>query len=185
MLCQFWSNEELGWVHMEKLVEKISSYDIINNLVPGGLTLFVFELLGFYSFDDMNVIILLFCCYAIGVIDSRVGSLVLEPIAMRTGFLEWRDYSWYLDAEKRDERIISLQSVSNMYRSLAGCFIIIFVVWESRCLFADNTVVIAIMLILSFVLLLLSWRKQNLYLVRRIDKCTEHSDNRRKAKEHK
>jgi mannose/fructose/N-acetylgalactosamine-specific phosphotransferase system component IID len=170
---------------MENLVTKISSYDIINNLVPGGLTLCVFELLGFYSFDDMNVIILLFCCYVMGVIDSRVGSLVLEPIARRAGFLEWRDYSRYLDAEKRDKRIKGLQSIANMYRSLAGCFLVILVIWVVRRLFVANTVVISIALILSFVLFLLSWRKQNLYIVGRIDKWTEHSDNRREAKEHK
>lgn len=65
---------------MKDLLDKLSSYNLFNYLLPG--TLFVFiekDTFDFLSMKD-NVIVAVFFCYFLGLLASRVGSLIIEPM---------------------------------------------------------------------------------------------------------
>ena len=68
---------------MEKLAEKLDSYDILNNLLPGIVLDFLLEKILGINLVNGNMVENLFVFYFIGMIVSRIGSLVLEPICKR------------------------------------------------------------------------------------------------------
>ena len=68
---------------MEVLLEKISSYNILNNLIPGAIFTFAFKFLYVINMDDYSVIEKLILYYFIGMILSRIGSLIIEPLFIK------------------------------------------------------------------------------------------------------
>ena len=68
---------------MKDLLEKISSYHFFNYLLPGILFAVVAQYTTVYDFLQKDIIIGAFVYYFIGLVISRVGSLLLEPILKR------------------------------------------------------------------------------------------------------
>lgn len=157
---------------MENIVSKISSYELLNNLVPGGVALLALDWFNVWSFAGMDMAVLLLLAYVVGILCSRAGSLLLEPLAKRMRIVGWREYRLYLQAESEDNKLANLQAVSNMYRSLAGCLVFVLVIIILDRLVADKTMLSIILLCFSFVLFIICWRKQTECIVARIDECT-------------
>lgn len=120
----------------------------------------------------MDALIVLLLSYVVGVVSSRIGSLILEPTAKKLNILKWRDYSRYLEAEREDEKLQTLQTVSNMYRSLAGCLVLLLAVSALYAIIPNTLAAGTLMLAFCFVLFVFAWRKQTNYIVKRIDKWT-------------
>jgi hypothetical protein len=180
---------------MEDLLNKLSSYEIINNLVPGGLVIFMLNKLGIVSVADTTILTVLLICYVLGVVASRIGSLVLEPIAkhMKRGnnfpaswnnatsaanhqskvpILEWREYSQYQKAAREYPKIESLQAVSNMYRSLAAAFLLVGAIWIFQSFMPNDFVQDVALIVVGFILFNFAWLKQARYVVGCIDEQT-------------
>ena len=62
---------------MESLLEKISSYNILNNLIPGAVFVFLGKLLDIISLPLDGIVESIFIYYFCGMIISRIGSLVI------------------------------------------------------------------------------------------------------------
>lgn len=64
---------------MDGLLDKISSYNIFNYLLPCSIFAVVADALTSFHVLQEDIVIGLFLYYFIGLVVSRVGSLVIEP----------------------------------------------------------------------------------------------------------
>lgn len=157
---------------MKEIIEKLSSYNIFNYLLPG----IVFSILTskFTStnliFD--NLIIGAFLYYFIGLVISRVGSVIIEPLLKRIKFLRFADYKDFVSVSKTDNKLEILSEANNMYRTFVSMFSILFLIIgfqrlsEFFIIFKNNQDLI--LLAVLFVLFLFSYRKQTDYITKRI-----------------
>jgi hypothetical protein len=108
---------------MKDLLDKLSSYNLFNYLLPGTLFAAAAEHISDYSFHRGDLIIDLFTYYFIGLVISRIGSLVVEPVLKKTGFVKFASYSAYVKASSLDEHIAILSEQNNMFRTLCALFL--------------------------------------------------------------
>lgn len=156
---------------MKELLDKLSSYNIFNYLLPGILFVGLGEKISSFSLVQNNLLIGLFLYYFIGLIISRLGSLTLEPLFRK--FVKFAPYEDFVKASKLDPKIEIFSEQNNMYRSLCMLSVALILVkiydlvWGSRSL--DNVAIIFIFLIGLSVLFLFSYKKQTeKYVVKRV-----------------
>ena len=153
---------------MSTLLEKISSYQIVNYLFPGICFVWLSDSLSLFKiplFTD-RIIENFFIYYFIGMLINRIGSLIIEP------FLRYK-YEDYIEAEKYDKKISILSEINNNFRSLTSMSFIILLCFLYNNI-ANNTLLnyefIKLILILSiFIIFLLSYKKQTKYIKNRVD----------------
>ncbi len=167
---------------MDKIIEKISSYNIINNILPG--VTFIFLLKEFFkiSFTSYGVIPDFIIYYFVGSILSRIGSLVVEPILLKTKIVKYAPYSDFLEASKQDDKINTLMESTNSYRTMISVFLILIIINLLR-LFKSNipsfliTHKILFLLFSLFLLYIFSFKKQVEYVKKRIIKINGGQNN--------
>lgn len=163
---------------MEKLLEKLSSYNILNNILPGVIMTYIFEALYQVEISEKNLVENMFVYYFIGLIVNRIGSLVIEPIAKQINLVKYAPYNDYISATVKDKSIEILLETNNVYRTfLAVAFISVLMMIHS-CFLIDNIklsnkVSIAICIIGLVILFAFSYHKQTKYIVNRINKVNE------------
>lgn len=111
-----------------KIIERISSYNIFNNLFPGAVYCFLLKAFWHIDLFDENWLINILIIYFVGMILSRIGSLILEPTLKRVKFnkkpiLIFSPYKEYKKASEKDSLLVTLSEVNNMYRTLLSCFV--------------------------------------------------------------
>lgn len=161
---------------MKDLLDKISSYNIFNYLLPGIIfVVFSKEVIG-YNFIQENNLLGAFLYYFIGMVVSRFGSIIIEPFLKWVSFLKFKDYKFYVIASKQDSKLELLSEVNNTYRTISSTFILLALlkgyktISEEFCISNMITLIIATILIL--VLFLFSYRKQTNYITKRINANT-------------
>jgi len=159
--------------NMKELLDKISSYNLFNYLFPGVLFAVISNKTTAYSFLQENFIVGAFVYYFIGLVVSRFGSLLIEPILKKIEFLKFADYKDFVAASKRDTKIDLLSEINNMYRTLCSMFTLLLLLKlyeliESKLpVLKDwNTHILLASLLIMF---LLSYRKQTKYITKRIE----------------
>ena len=157
---------------MKELLDKISSYNVFNYLFPGILFAVISKEFTAYSFLQDNLIIGAFVYYFIGLVISRFGSLVIEPLLRKLSFLKFANYKDFVSASKKDSKIEVLLEINNMYRTLISMFVLIFLlklyelIESSAPILKDWSTYILLALLL--VMCLFSYRKQTSYITKRI-----------------
>lgn len=165
---------------MSELVNKLSSYNIFNYLLPG--TLFAGAGSAYTSFDFNfdNLVIAGFAYYFFGLVISRVGSLIVEPLLKRIGFLNFSVYSEYVKACQDDKTIEQLSEANNMYRTLLSLFLFLgglFLVEAAVTAHPNLAGPLSIVAFIALALLFLfSYRKQTQYVSDRVTAIGEKSD---------
>lgn len=157
---------------MKELLDKISSYNLFNYLFPGVLFVIILKETTSYSFLQENLIVGVFVYYFIGLVISRFGSLIIEPVLRKSSFLKFADYSEFVSASKKDEKIEMLSEVNNMYRTLVSTLFVL-LVFNLYDYIESNVPVLKnwnnyILLGLLLVMFLFSYRKQTNYITKRI-----------------
>lgn len=153
---------------MSELIEKVSAYDLLNSLIPGGVLVYFMGVLGYLDISSTNAFFLCAFAYVLGVVGSRVGSSILEPLAIKSKKIR-HDYGAYISAEKNDEKLSALTTVSNMYRSLAGSLVVLALLSLGSLIPEIHRCwLLLIYGVLCFVLFLASWLKQERYIAKRI-----------------
>ncbi len=126
-----------------------------------------------YSFIQEDLVIGVFVYYFIGLVVSRLGSLIIEPLLKLVSFVKFTSYSDFVAASKKDPNLDVLSEVNNMYRTLVSvCASVLFLmVYESVKVkfFWINGLEIYALLILLFVIFLFAYRKQTSYITKRIN----------------
>jgi hypothetical protein len=159
---------------MNLLLEKLSSYNIFNYLFPGVVFVVIAESLTTFSFIQKNIVIGLFLYYFIGLVISRIGSLVIEPFLKRIRFITFVKYSDFVNASKIDKKIELFSEINNMYRTLCSLFLLLIAtkIYEEIAIAIPviDKWSMEILTVSLFFLFVFSYRKQTIYITKRI-KC--------------
>lgn len=163
-----------------KLSEKISHYEILNNLIPGTALCFILSYLG-YPILDYGVGTCAMICYLVGLINNRFSSLIIEGVCRTTKFVKWRKYELYNLAKKERPFVETMLENANMYRAFVSVFFVSLVAYGIQKILPKSTFLqdygLCILLSSLFLLFLFSYRKQvNKYVVKSIDEV-QHKHN--------
>lgn len=157
---------------MVDLLSKISSYDLFNYLLTGIIFVILADKLTSYSFIQQDIAIGLFLYYFIGLVISRIGSLVIEPFLKYISFIKFESYKNFLEASEKDKKIELISEINNTYRTFCSVFIILLLLksytWIQSLIPALKDWDATILVVLMLVLFLFSYRKQTDYLTKRI-----------------
>lgn len=159
---------------MEAVLEKISSYNIFNFLLPGTVFAFVSDRLTNTEFVQHDLLIAVFVYYFLGLVISRVGSLVVEPVLKGSGFVTFSDYSDFVDVSEADPTLATLSEVNNTLRTMISLslFVIATIVYDRLAAVSTNFAAYApyFLLLLILALFLFAFRKQTAYITKRVNK---------------
>jgi len=157
---------------MNDLLSKLSSYNLFNYFLPGILFAVLAARITHYSFWQRDAVTEAFVYYFIGMVVSRVGSIVVEPILKSSSFIKFADYKAFVAASKKDPKIELLSEVNNTYRTLCSLFFLLLVLklYEKiesgfPVLQSWSVLVLATLLLVMF---FLAYRKQTQYITKRI-----------------
>jgi hypothetical protein len=161
----------------EKIIEKISSYNIFNYLFPGVLFMvFAPQYLGssLLRIFNQDLVTSLFLAYFVGMVVSRIGSIFLEKILRKIKFVKFSDHKEFLFASDKDPKLEILSSENNTYRTLISLFAcLLFSYWFIDILEKNNGTIFDLYIsafIFSLIIFLLSYRKQTKYITDRISR---------------
>lgn len=168
---------------MKSFLDKLTSYNLFNNLFPG--VIFVCALYGsnLTEFVVKYPVPGAFICYFIGMIVSRFGSLFIEPIIK--DMVDWADYSNYIKASKLDGKIDELLESNNTYRTMISglvlyCLSISIIEFDDVFLVTKNYPLAVKMGLVFFLIVLffVSYKKQSNYIIRRVNEVCEVTDKK-------
>ena len=161
----------------EKVLEKISSYNLFNNLLPGAVYCFLINKFFELNFCSGNIVENLFIYYFTGMVISRIGSLVVEPISKKIKLVIFAEYGEFLKASLKDDKIEILSETNNTYRTMLALSIAllitklyIYISYKFEWISSGTPVVITVGL---FLLFMFSYRKQTEYIRKRVKKINE------------
>jgi len=167
---------------MKELIDKLSSYNIFNYLLPGVVFVIVLSKVTNYNYIQDGLLTGAFFYYFIGLIISRVGSVIIEPILKKISFVKFLEYARFVRASKNDSKLDVLSEVNNMYRTICALILleIIFIFYEkmAELLKLPSRFGAIILLIILFILFLFSYQKQTDYITKRVEsnEKTEQND---------
>jgi len=157
---------------MNDLMNKVSSYNLFNYLLPGAIFAVFIEKTTTYKILQSDMLINAFMIYFIGLIISRVGSLLIEPILKK--IVKFAKYEDFITASKEDEKIYILSESNNMYRTFIALFsiLIIFKLYDNYCSICKeyNIYIFPLLLLILFIF---SYMKQTKYITKRVNACVK------------
>lgn len=164
---------------LTKLFEKISHYEILNNIIPGSALCLILSYIG-YPILEYNVWACIVICYLVGIVNSRFSSVAIEWICKKIHLIEWRDYESYNKAKKERPFIATLQESANMYRAFISVFLISLCGYSLMKLSTKWSWLVQngiwVLLVALLVLFVFSYRKQiNKYVVKNIDEVNNNT----------
>lgn len=170
---------------MKSLLEKISSYNLLTNFIPG-----IFFFIGLKYLCGINIptedtVESLFVCYFSGFFISRIGSIVVEPLLRKIKFLQFSSYDDFVKASIIDPKVNVFSEQNNYLRSMVASMLMMPAAWSLRLLslnwhwFSVNWKFFVGLILL--IVLLKSYKKQTKYVVDRVNATTKTADTQEKA----
>ena len=159
---------------LSDLLDKITSYNLFNYLLPGAVfAYFADSSFGIKLVPD-DLITAAFVYYFLGVVVSRFGSLVLEPLLKKIRIVKFEPYPAFLSASEKDAKIEVLVEAANMYRTFLSAMLLLLLlaayqIVESIYPFLPDWRGLIGGLVLALVFLF-AYKKQTDYIVNRIRK---------------
>jgi hypothetical protein len=158
---------------MKELLDKISSYNIFNYLLPGTLFAAFVERFSDHKFPHGNIVVELFAFYFAGLVISRIGSLVVGPTLQKTKFIRFSPYGDFIRASTHDPKIELFSEQNNMYRTLCALFVALPAFkgadWVAKRLEVPHDVLLTVASGLLCVLFAFAYRKQTQFIKKRVD----------------
>lgn len=157
---------------MSNVIEKLNSYQIMTNLLPGALFGIALRFFLNLPLPTQNVGEEIVVYYFIGLIINRIGSLIVKPFLKRIHFIKEEPYSDYIEATKIDAKIDTLSETNNHFRSILTCFLLLPIVWTLKVLilnkewFSQNWK--GFLILFLIVLFLFAFRSQTNYIRNRV-----------------
>jgi hypothetical protein len=157
---------------MNELLNKLSSYNIFNYLLPGAIFAILAGRVIQHPLVQADIVTNLFLYYFLGLVISRFGSLIVEPLLKGLKFVKFADYKDFVAVSQKDAKLDVLSEVNNTYRTLASMFSLLLLLklymkleLKFPCLKPWDFTIFAGLLLVMF---LLSYRKQTSYITKRI-----------------
>ena len=168
---------------LKTLFEKASNYDFLNHIIPGSIFCCGYQAMTGHAICGGSWVTSLVSVYFVGILISRVGSLIVEPICKfkfwKVGsIVKYAQYADFIKAEKEDKKMSLLVARNNMYRTfvaMSGMLLFYKLAavashsipclgWMQRCK-------AELLLLAIFILFLISFRKQTTYIRQRVEKA--------------
>lgn len=158
---------------MEDLLKKISSYQLFNYLLSGAVLTATLDKTTSIHLGSKEAILAFFVYYFVGMVVSRIGSLVVEPTLKFLRIIKFRPHSEYVRAAAIDAKLDTISQENNTYRTLIATFLMYIVVYLgnahfSKWFLAHQTVSLIVGASLLVVLFAFAYRKQTKYVTNRI-----------------
>lgn len=163
---------------MEKILSSIPVYNLLTNLIPGtilaALLKFCVEDCDIFSVTD-NVWLLAVLLYFLGVVNSRINSLLIVPLLRKLKIISRENHDKYTKAEIKDPsgKLTELSRMCTEYRNYVSVFVIalfvkILFLWPTaKSLVIENSDII--LLISGLLLFVFSYKKQTTYVSSRVE----------------
>lgn len=172
---QLWQNHSMNTLmnNMNEVLNKITSYKLFNYLLPGILFVVLLETVTSYSLIQESLVFGAIVYYFAGLVISRLGSLIIEPVLKIISFLKFAPYKDFVSAAKSDSKIDVLLEENNMYRSFVSMLVLLLLLkaYELSALTIPilNQYGSYILIVLLLIMFLFSYRKQTGYINKRIE----------------
>ncbi len=158
---------------MKDILDKITSYHLFNYLIPGVLFVVIVDKFTMFSFIQEDLIIGAFVYYFIGLVISRFGSLVIEPVLKKISFLKFAKYTDFVSASKKDPSIDAFSEINNMYRTFVAMFILVGLTRLYQGVEFKFPILVGwspyILISLLFIMFIFSYKKQTDYIRKRVE----------------
>lgn len=157
---------------IEKIIDRISSYQFFNFFYPGAIFIAIMDHLLKKDFAEYSIWHLLLFCYFLGMTFSRIGSLMIECPMTKWHIIEEINYPRLVKAEKKDSKVMLLQEICNTFRTLSATFFVLTILMLMEdCLgigleFTNKDIALCIFIAVLF---LFSFKKQYKYVKSRIE----------------
>lgn len=165
---------------MKEALEKLGTYNLFNYLIPGCVFSVIAEHYRLLAIRQGETISDLFIFYFVGLLISRVGSLVIKPLLEKIGFIKPDVHADYIKASASDPKLDVLSESNNMYRTLAAMFaaLALLKLWAllSARLGVSSEAAQWSAILGGFLLFIVSYRKQNAYVCARVASATQRAD---------
>ncbi len=154
------------------ILSKISSYNILNYMIPGAVGLFFIDkVLGYTTIETWPAYIICIVVYFMGLVFNRVGSVFIEPWYKCVKIVVYTPYADFVKAERKDGRLTTFSEVNNSYKTYTAESLLLFI----ACIVLDllrgtNLLCDWVRLISLFALYILfsfSYHKQTAYIGKR------------------
>lgn len=127
--------EEIG----KSMLEKVSSYNILNNFLPGIIFCYMVKFFTGYELDTGSNWENIFIYYFWGLIISRVGSIVIESLLLKITiknkrsrlkekYIKRAPYEEYSRVSEKQSFIKILNETNNVYRTMISVFMCVLVI---------------------------------------------------------
>jgi hypothetical protein len=157
---------------MDKLIDKLTSYNLFTNLLPGVMYCLLSDKLLNTKLIQSDIVIGVFFYYFCGMLISRFSSVIVEPLLKATKFVTFAKYEHYLTAIAKDPQIGTLLETNNTYRSIVALFACILLTgaWTATLTKYPELESVAgyALVTIALSLFLFAYRKQNNYIKSRI-----------------
>lgn len=111
---------------LKEFVAKLTRYDWFTVFVPGLFAVVAFEKLGIGEFLSVGLLKALIYIFMVGIVSSRIGASIVEPIARIKRFGLSYKYEDYLEFRNKDSKGAEmLIGNSNFYRGMVGAFLLV------------------------------------------------------------
>lgn len=158
---------------MSDFLSKLSSYNILNYLFPGTVSCWFADSQFGYSLIQENIIVGLFLYYFVGMVISRIGSLLIEPVFRWCGFVKNVDYRRFVRASQMDEKVNVLSEMNNVYRTVIAMLVTLAALGGYREISNSYPELqswnIPILMVILTLMFGAAYRKQSDYIVKRIE----------------
>ena len=160
---------------LKLLVDKLSQYEFLVNLIPGTALCLLLKLVGYDLVSGESIYLSFFTFYFVGIINNRFGSIVVEEVLKFVKIISFVPYKTFVEAERRDSKLTTLSMQNNMFRSFIAVFVLSLIALAHRefspdCLIRIQLPVLLVCLIALFII---SYRKQTNYVKKRVEKSQE------------
>lgn len=156
-----------------KFIEKISTYQILNYMIPGSVLCLLLKYLVGYNLLTFSVAENIVVVYFIGMVNSRLSSLVLKPVLKKIKIINEADHKEFICAEKADAKLTVLSDMNNSFRSIANAMLVLLLAYILKHVSVVETFVLEnvnwIAIVSLLVLFVLSYRKQTEYVKERVE----------------
>ena len=157
---------------MKDLLDKLSSYNVFNYLLPGVLFAVFVDRVTSLQVLQKDLVIGIFLYYFLGSIVSRIGALAVEPLLRSVGFITFAPYEDFVRAAKLDPKLEILSEANNMYRTICALMISVAAVasydYTARYFAILRAAAPVVCIVGVLILFLLSYRKQTSYITKRV-----------------
>lgn len=155
------------------ILDKLSQYNFLTNIIPGTILCIILKYLIGYDMMLSDTYLAGILFYFVGMVNSRVSSLVVEPFLKWIKWLVFAPYQDFVRAEKVDAKISILSQENNTYRAYVSVMFISLFAYVYKNYIAVFEFVkqheTAMLIILLVFIFLFAYRKQTNYVRKRVE----------------